>query len=234
MKINVLCMCYNSQKFIKEVIENWRRIGTVNIFIDIKTTDNTEMITRNLGITPQFFTFKDFASARNEILSKFPNGYRIFIDDSYLFIGDPKAFVRELYSRGDEVISIKMVKDNIWFSYSKITKGSVRYRDLVHEYVEKPASYQIENGYIRELSCKEHLIRTLNRIPWDLEILFESYYKNRRNERAVFYICQSLLNLYRFEFCSKRLVLYWLVQLKTMPGRYNHIGKFNYEQVQKN
>lgn len=232
-------MCYNSQKFIKEVIENWRRIGTVNIFIDNKTNDDTEMIVRKLGIIPQFFTFKDFATSRNEILSKFPEGYRIFIDDSYLFIGDPKALIRELHTRNDQVISTRIVKDNDWFSYSKITKGTVRYKDLVHEYIEKPASYQIESGYIRELSCKEHLIRTLNRIIfYDIDILFDQYYECPSNERAVFYICMSLLNLYRFKMVDKRFVFYFTIQLMTITvnghkGKYNHIGKFNYLKLKE-
>lgn len=222
MKISVLLMCYNSQKFIKEVIESWRRVGQVYIYIDRKTIDDTESIVRSLGIVPSFFTFIDFATSRNEILEKHsdPDTYRIFVDDSYLLIGSPKAFVRELYTREDKVITIKITKDHEWFTYSKITKSPAKYEGLVHEYIDSLPTYQIESAYIRELTCPEHIDRTLRRIPHDYEVLLTMHYANRSDYRTVYYICRSLLLFLNYgQHVPNRLAKYWLVQLISMKGQ---------------
>lgn len=221
MKIEILCICYNSEKFIKQVIENWRRVGQVFIYIDNKTNDRTKEIVRKLGIVPKFFDFVDFATSRNEILEKHNDKetYRIFLDDSYLLIGDPRSLIRELSRRRDNVISIKITKDHEFFTYSKITKFPVIYEGSVHEYINEPPTYQIESVYIRELTCKEHIERTLKRIPRDYDVMLGLWYKNPQNYRNVYYICRSLLLFLNYkQYVPYKMTKYWLIQLITMKG----------------
>ena len=235
MKIEILLMCYNSEKFIKQVIESWRRVGTMNIYIDNKTTDKTEEIVRKLGIIPKFFYFKDFATSRNEILDLHSDSdtYRIFIDDSYILIGDPRSLVRELRRRNDSVISIKLMKDYEFFTFPKITKGKVRYEGPVHELINSPSTYQIDSAYIRELTCEEHLIRTLRRIPNDYEILTNEYYKDPTNCRTVYYIIKSLLVFLNYkQEVPYRMIKFWLLQLITMKN--SGTSKKNWARIQLN
>lgn len=228
--ISVLCMCYNSEKYLKQVIESWSRVGNVYVYIDRKTTDNTETITRSKGLVPNFFTFTDFASSRNEILKNHQKGYRIFIDDSYILVGNPKVFVRELRSRNDQAISFRITKDHEWFTYSKITKSPVEYRGCVHEYINVNPTYQIESAYIRELTCAEHIERTLRRIPNDFEQMLNVWYTEPSNHRNVYYIARSLLFFRRHgQTVESRLIEYWLIQLLTMrqKGSYRDFALVN-------
>jgi len=225
-------MSYNSEKFIKQVIENWSRIAPVHVYIDDKTDDETVKIVRGLGLVPKFFKFVNFETSRNWILSRHPEGYRIFIDDSYLFVGDPRALVRELRSRRDTVISIQMKKDSEYFSYSKITRSPAKYLGRVHEYINEPATYQIRSGYILELTAHEHIIRTLMRIPNDLNLMLDDWYREY-NYRTAYYICNSLLLFINHgQKVDRRWVKYWLTQLVTMSStRYKFWALKNLESL---
>lgn len=211
--INILIMTKNGSSFIKEVIQSFKDIGTINVFIDNKTTDDTEKVVRSLGVVPKYFKFIDFSTSRNAILSLFPNGYRIFIDDSHVFVGNSIEFKKELKNCNSDVVGIRIIKDNDLYSYSKITRGKeVFYKGLVHEYINKPREYTIKSCYFVELNNKEHLLRTLNRIPKDIEIMLEEpiYFRN------IYYIARSLLLYNQYSRVSRRFIRYWLIQLVSM------------------
>lgn len=231
--INILLMCYNSERFLKQVIESWRVLGSVHVFVDSKTNDKTKTILDSMRVKYEMFTFVDFATSRNNILSKFPSGYRIFIDDSYLFVGNPSKFKRELMNCGKNVVSVRITKDNEWFTYSKITRGQeVFYSGSVHEFINKPSEHQIASGYIRELSCPEHLIRTLKRIPRDVDQMLVAWYRNPANYRVIYYICKSLLLfLTHGQHVDKRFVESWLVRLITISGPYKQWGLENLKRL---
>lgn len=221
-------MCFNSQEFISDVVRSWTPLGQVHVFIDSKTTDNTESLVRSLGIKPRFFRFTDFASSRNAILSQFPDGYRVFIDDSYIFHGDPRTFLSELHGSGCDVVGMNILMRDEWTVFSKITRGSCHYVDKVHEFINRPRQYTMQSGFIEELDSREHTVRRLKRFNWDLEILLGQWYENPRNERAVFYLCRTFLICLKHGLVPRRLVMYWLIQLSTRHlGRYVGFGKSN-------
>lgn len=232
--ISVLCMCYNSEKYLKQIIESWRVLGSVHVFVDSKTNDRTVAILNSMKVEYEMFTFVDFATSRNNILSKFTSGYRIFIDDSYLFIGDSSKFKRELLRCGKSVISVRITKDGEWFSYSKITRGrDVFYLGSVHEFINKPCEYQMTSGYIRELTCPEHLIRTLKRIPRDVDEMLTVWYNNPMNYRVIYYLCRSLLFFKMHgQHVDKRFVEACLIRLITIPGQYKY-KQWGYENLKR-
>lgn len=226
--INVLLMTYNGEKFISESIKSFSPLGRVHVFIDEKTTDRTETIVRSLGIEPQFFKFTDFSSARNAILNQFLEGYRIFIDDSYMFRGNPYTFLGELQKCGCDIVGMNILMCGEWTVFSKITRGSCKYVDKVHEYINKPRQYTIQSAYIEELDCREHAIRRLRRFNWDIEILLGQWYQDPRNERATYYLCRTFLICFKHRLIKKDLVIGWLIQLSTRHmGRYVNFGKSN-------
>lgn len=226
--INVLLMIYNGAEFVGQVIKSWSQLGPVHVFIDEKTTDNTEALVRSLGIQPRFFRFIDFATSRNAILSQFPDGYRIFIDDSYIFHGEPGTFISELMRCGCDVIGMNILMANEWTVFSKITRGPCHYVDRVHEYINRPRQYTMQSGFIEELDSREHTIRRLKRFAWDVDILLGQWYANPRNERATYYLCRTFLICFKYGLVPKRLVIYWLTQLSTRHlGHYTHFGKSN-------
>lgn len=239
MRVHVLIMTYNGSKFIKEVIESVKPLGSVFVYIDKKTTDQTKKIVKKTGVKYEHFEFVDFMDSRNYILNKHGANdiFRIFIDDSYLFKGNSRQFINELYTqRFRTSIGVRIHRtlpnannlDQTENVSARITRWPRKYVAKIHEFIDYPAEYVMYSGYFEDLVDDTHLYRTLRRnIVYDLPELYSLIYSGQYLHRCSYFLFRTLILLYaqqksglscfkHFYPVKPREILYWIIFRMTM------------------
>ena len=217
-------MTYNGSALIERVINSYKGLD-IHVFIDQKTTDNTEEILKRMGIKYEHFFFSDFSAARNYCLSRVQSDYKVFIDDSYMYIGSITELKKEIIRKGEDVFDINIVRKynggQICYKSARITSGKLKqpvYHRKIHEKVRYESGSTLTSGYIEDIVVKEHQIRTVQRSEWDLARL------NPFDAGDAYYIAQIYLLRHMFSLASNREIQYYLIQRITMNSN-NDIEK---------
>lgn len=244
MRVHVLIMTYNGSKFIEEVINSVKPLGSVFVYIDNKTNDKTKKIVKKTGVKYEHFEFVDFMNSRNQILDRHRANdiFRIFIDDSYLFKGNPRQFINELYTqRFRTSIGVRIHRtlpnagtlDQSQNVSARITRWPRKYVAKIHEFIDHPAEYVMYSGYFEDLVHDSHLYRTLRRnITYDLPELYELIYAGQYLHRCSYFLFRTLILLYAqqhrlihddgpfkrsvFYPVKPREIIYWVIYRMTM------------------
>ena len=214
--INLLIMVKNAGDDFKEILEaNIKFIDKFTI-LDTGSTDNTIDIinsvfkTNNIKGTLYQRSWKNFRDSRNELFDLAGEDYvfNIMLDDTYILNGDIRQFLS--IARSDDVAdsySIFVKDDFMMYSSNRITKSSkkLKYIYKLHEIIEPNKNYEIPSkfGYITDNTKPYMLERTIQRKPYDLQMLFEEMKNEPDNPRHIYYIAETYLCFCEYEEAYK-------------------------------
>lgn len=180
--LQILLMVYNGERTISKVLRSFDQASAIFVFIDKKTNDKTVDEIKHLkqkNVKIRYFTFTSFCDSRNLIISKCQDyKYTMFVDDSYVFVGNYTQFVEEVLYLNKDLVAIT-VKDSI-SSYKRniIFKTKVGYYiGKIHEFINKPQEGFVKSAFLWDVSTNTN--RTIERIDNDIVLLSEN--KSPRN-----------------------------------------------------
>lgn len=206
MKIQLLCMCYNSADLIIQSLNSYEKyVDRFMLFVDNKTTDNTYQLIKNFKkstdkkVVISNFHFAGFAESRNECLDisyDINYDYTIFIDDSFELIdgGSLRDQLEQLLNdRYVQAISFKIRRNKTIYNSIRIikTRSKIRYDGDIHEVFASEEHHVITNSFIDDVSCENHTKRSNDRVYYDLDRL-----KGKTDQRSLYYISNCKIKLY--------------------------------------
>jgi hypothetical protein len=195
-KLNLLCICYNSQESIYECLSSWAPfVSSINILInggqynDYYNLESTKTQINNVRHpNKKVYTenFQGFSNTRNRLI-KLVNTDElcIFIDDS--FILGHYCIIEDLADI--QLISIFSKEAKMTYSSNRIFKGFCNYTGIIHETIE--TNLRVHSGIcVTDKSYESHTNRTNVRKLDDLQLL-----KNAKSPRDLYYLAATLFNL---------------------------------------
>lgn len=210
--IQILLMCHNCEDTVIDVLNSYKWADRICIF-HTGSYDNTARLLNDFQkdfkkCTIRNIKFEGFSETRNKCLEMTENdGYMFsfFIDDSYLFVGDPKLFIKELnYYKKYDTLSIFIEGKDIRYRSSRIFKCSKKARFIgkIHEIINSKEDVIIASCYIKDIGTEKHAKRTSDRKKYDLMML-----ENEKDSRSAYYRACTLYKMYMNNECTSKEVI---------------------------
>lgn len=232
-KLSAGLIAYNEEEMITEALESIKDVDELVVVIDSRTNDKTEEIARRYTDKIYYFDWvDDFAKAKNFVLSKMTNEWKMVIDadwDVKVPISEIKSAIRQ--SNADQ-IDLKLYPRGMeWKTHLLpcIFKGNVQYKGMAHEYAvggkRDPKDYNLLTEYDRSpnhAKDPDRYIRILtkqikedNDPRWKFYLAREHYYKKdfkKATEILKDYFPKSTFLAERAEAYLMASKCYWYLQ----------------------
>ena len=206
-KICLVAIVKNSGDILKECLRSFLPFVDSYCISDTGSTDHTLDLIHTECQFKQGYVFSepfiDFSYNRNRVLEEAekncPSDYYLMVDDSYVISKEEgEKLVSYLEKNSHHFYNVYIKNDDTIYKSGKLTTNGLRYKYAIHEVVDSEHVITIPVT-IQEKVIPEHLLRTKERLLFDVIHLRKDLERYPNDTRVIFYLARTLYNVEEYK-----------------------------------